>query len=153
MFEALSFTNVSTFIASGNVLFDTPAHAATGLERKIERHLEQSLGFEVATFLRTPRELTEVVSCAAFPVSVVEDAHALWIAFLKAPLNTEARDRVIALACATDDFRIQGREVHWLRRATSSEAIVTGSMLERAAGAPMTARNITTVRKLAAMSG
>ncbi len=152
MFEALSFTSVATFIASGNVLFDTPARAAAGLERTIERHLEQSLGFEVATFLRTPRELAELAACEAFPVSVVQKAHALWIAFLKAPLTNEARDRVMALACATDEFRVQGREVHWLRRATSNEAIVTGAMLERALGAPMTARNVTTVRKLASIS-
>ena len=153
LFEGLSFTAVSTFIASGNVLFETTARAAEALERKIEGHLEQSLGFEVTTFVRSPAELNALVSRDAFPASVVRNAHALWIAFLKVPPSAQARDRVMALACETDDFRVQGREIHWLRRATSSEAIVSGKALERALGAPMTARNITTVRKLAALAG
>ena len=152
LFEALSFKDVSTCIASGNVLFQASSRGAeAGLERKIERHLEQSLGFEVATFLRAPAELSALISREAYSAPVIQKAHALWIAFLKGPLRPEARDRVMALACETDDFRVHGREIHWLRRATSSEALVSGAALEKAIGAPMTARNITTVRKLAAM--
>ncbi len=153
LFEALSFKDVSTFIASGNVLFTTPRAGAPTLEPRIERHLEGALGFQVATFVRTPAELASVVEHEAFPAATVRNAHALWISFLKAPPSPEARDRVMALACATDDFRVHGREVHWLRRATSGEAIVSGAALEKALGAPMTARNITTVRKLAELAG
>jgi hypothetical protein len=36
---------------------------------------------------------------------------------------------------------------------TSSESKITGNSLERALGTPLTARNITTVRKLVALSG
>lgn len=151
LFEALSFRNVTTLIASGNVLFDASARAETGLERRIERHLEQSLGFAVATFVRSPVELAAIGSHDGFAPETVRNAHALWIAFLKDPPSAQARDRVIALACATDDFRVHGREVYWLRRKTSSESLVSGAALERALGAPMTARNITTVRKLAGM--
>ena len=152
LFEALSLSDVGTFIASGNVLFDSSARATARLEQKIERHLEQSLGYEVATFLRSPEELGAIVSHQAFPASALRNAHALWVAFLKAPPTAGASDRLMALAGPTDDFRIHGREIHWLRRAPSSEALVTGAALERALGAPMTARNITTVRKLAAMA-
>ena len=151
LFEALSLSNVSTFIASGNVLFETSARGAGALERKIERHLEESLGYEVSTFLRTPSELAATVEHEAFPASVVRNAHALWIGFLKQPPASERLERLMALACKTDDFRVHGREIHWLRRATSGEALVTGAAVEKALGAPMTARNVTTVRKLAAM--
>jgi uncharacterized protein (DUF1697 family) len=153
LFEALSFQDVSTFIASGNVLFSTARAGSRGLEPKIERHLASALGFQVATFVRTPAELAAIVQHDAFSPAVVRKAHALWISFLKAPPTAEARERVVALACETDDFRVHGREIHWLRRAASGEAIVSGSALEKALGAPMTARNITTVRKLAALSG
>ena len=153
LFESLSFSEVGTVIASGNVLFDASARSAADLERKIERHLEQALGYGVTTFLRSPAELAAIVSRQAYSAPALRTAHALWIAFLKSPPNKQARDRLMALACATDDFRVHGREVHWLRRATSSEALVTGASLEKALGAPMTARNVTTVRKLAAMVG
>jgi uncharacterized protein (DUF1697 family) len=153
LFEGLSFQQVSTFIASGNVLFKSARAASPDLERKIEQHLEQRLGFAVATFLRTPAELAAIVEHEAFTAATVRQAHALWISFLKSPPTREASERIMALACKTDDLRVYGREIHWLRRATSSEAIVSGAALEKAIGAPMTARNVTTVRKLAAMAG
>jgi len=52
LFEALSFSNVETFIASGNVIFDTKSKDQQTLERKIEKHLRETLGYAVTTFDR-----------------------------------------------------------------------------------------------------
>jgi uncharacterized protein (DUF1697 family) len=46
-FEALGFEQVETFINSGNVIFKSKATSDAALERKIEAHLEKSLGCEV----------------------------------------------------------------------------------------------------------
>jgi uncharacterized protein (DUF1697 family) len=54
LFESLVLSNVETFIASGDVVFDTPAQSAETLEENIERHLRESLGYEVATFIIGP---------------------------------------------------------------------------------------------------
>jgi uncharacterized protein (DUF1697 family) len=62
IFEELPFKNVETFIASGNVLFDSTARDVAALERKIERHLEAKLGIEVGTYLRALDELPGVAS-------------------------------------------------------------------------------------------
>ncbi|HYD85152.1 MAG TPA: DUF1697 domain-containing protein, partial [Opitutus sp.] len=59
-FEALKFRNVATFIASGNVIFDSSARDAAKLETQIERHLAKTLGYEVATFLRTREEVAAI---------------------------------------------------------------------------------------------
>ena len=148
LFEALALSNVETFIASGNLLFESRAGAAS-LEKKIERHLETELGYEVTTFIRSPSELAAVTTTAAFPDATVDSAHALWIGFLKEPPSANALAKLQSLACATDEFRVVGRDVHWLRHVTSTESKVTGATVERALGMPLTARNITTVRKLA----
>ena len=60
-FEALGFAEVSTFIASGNVIFEAAGKAAP-LELKIEGQLAQQLGYPVPTFVRTA---TVVVKIAA----------------------------------------------------------------------------------------
>ena len=52
-FAQLGFTEVETFIASGNVIFSSPSRDAAALEKKIERQLEKSFGYEVKTFVRT----------------------------------------------------------------------------------------------------
>jgi uncharacterized protein (DUF1697 family) len=148
LFESLAFSNVETFIASGNVLFDAKA-APPALERKIERHLAETLGYEVATFIRSPSELAAVANHPAFPAARLAKAHALWIGLLKAAPNAEAVTKLMAIGHQTDDFHVHGREVYWLRHVTSSESKVSGAMVERALGAPVTARNITTIRTLA----
>ena len=67
LFEAMKFTDVSTFIASGNVVFNAPGKDPVVLETRIEKHLQQSLGYEVATFLRTPSELATMATFEPFP--------------------------------------------------------------------------------------
>ena len=53
LFEHLGYADVETFIASGNVIFQSPAEDTRALEQQIEAHLAASLGYEVATFVRT----------------------------------------------------------------------------------------------------
>ena len=152
LFAELGHKNVRTLIASGNVVFDAASKKAAALEPAIEKHLEKALGYAVATFVRTPDEISAVVAHAPFPRSVIDKAHALWIGFLKDTPGADAARKLSALRCATDDFHVHGREVYWLRHVTSSESKITGNSLERALGAPLTARNITTVTKLVALS-
>jgi len=57
LFAGLGFANVETFIASGNVIFDSKAKDTSALERKIEKHLLVILGYEVRTFVRSVAEV------------------------------------------------------------------------------------------------
>jgi uncharacterized protein (DUF1697 family) len=150
LFAELGHKNVRTLIASGNVVFDADAKKSSTLEATIETHLERALGYAVSTFVRTPSEISAIVEHESFPRSVIEKAHSLWIGFLKTPPSAEGARKVMALRCATDDFHLHGRELYWLRRVTSSDSKITGSSVERALAAPLTARNVTTVKKLAA---
>jgi uncharacterized protein (DUF1697 family) len=150
LFAELGYKNVRTLIASGNVVFEAGAKKATVVESAVEKHLEKSLGYKVTTFVRTPDEIAAVVAHEPFPRSMIDNAHALWIAFLKDAPSTDAARKLSTLRCATDDFHIHGRELYWLRRVTSSESKIAGNAVERALGAPLTARNVTTVKKLAA---
>src|SRR5205814_3611258 len=48
-FEKLGFTDVQTFIASGNVIFTSPSKDGKALERRIEERLEKAIRYEVRT--------------------------------------------------------------------------------------------------------
>jgi len=145
LFEKLKLRNVETFIASGNVLFDAPAGNESVLEGKIERHLQAALGYDVMTFVRSGAELASIVAFEPF-----EDAgkHSLFVTFLKCAPDPAMRKKILDLRNPSDDFTIRGKEVYWLSRAGfsgSKAAVPLGKIC--AAG---TARNVTTVRKLAA---
>lgn len=147
LFEELGYGSVETFIASGNVIFDAATTDAEALEREIERHLRQSLGYEVTTFLRSAPELAAVASYQ--PFEAVADG-TLYVAFLPDVPAAEAQNRLLACRSEIDDFHVYGREVYWLCRTSMSASTFSGNVLERVLGMPATLRNATTLRKLAA---
>jgi uncharacterized protein (DUF1697 family) len=150
-FEALGHTSVETFIASGNVIFESRARNARTLEKAIERHLRESLGYEVATFVRSPAELAAVAVHQPFPQADVDaDGHALYVGFLPEPPAAEAVAKLLARRNTVDEFHVHGRELYWLARQGMAESTFSGALLEKLLGMPATMRNVTTVRKLAA---
>lgn len=149
-FEKLGCTSVETFIASGNVIFDASARSEAALVERIERALASEYGFEVPVFLRTPAELRALVDAVPFAPREVEQAHALYIGlFGAAPARAAAR-ALEAFASRDEALQLHGRELYWLSRVGQAESKVDTKKLERALGLPMTMRNVTTLRKLAA---
>lgn len=149
IFQEAGFTDVETFIASGNVIFTAPAQDGRALERRIEGVLKDALGFEVETFLRTPAELDAIAGYR--PFGDEGDTHTMYVNFLYEPRPADAAERLTALRTEVDEFHVHGREFYWLARKKVSESLVTGPMMARAIGkVPSTNRNVTTVRKLAA---
>jgi uncharacterized protein (DUF1697 family) len=151
LFESLGLSNVETFIASGNVIFDSPAEDGRTLEKQIEDCLRKSLGFEVATFVRSASELEAIAGYRPFmPPEFSAEGNWLYIAFLSDLPSGEAQQRLMAFRSEVDDFRVHGREVYWLCRKRMSESAFSGTLLEKTIGSPATMRNATTVKKLAA---
>jgi uncharacterized protein (DUF1697 family) len=144
IFEALPIKNVSTFIASGNVLFDSAA-AAIHLEASIELQLRKHLGYPVATFIRTVPELQKVAAHDPF----AGEEGSVYVAFLKIKPTVEAQRTLSGFNNDVDRFHVNGREAYWLAKAGFSGSTFTGPKLEKTLG-PATTRSITTVRKLAA---
>jgi uncharacterized protein (DUF1697 family) len=152
-FETLGFSDVRTVIASGNVLFDADGGDAASLEARIERHLEAALGYPVATFLRTPAELAAVAAHEPFSEGEARSAgYALQVAFTRAAVSAESERLLLASRSEIDDFHVRGREIYWARRTSLGQSKFTGARLEKILGMPATARNITTVRRLAALT-
>ena len=148
LFTALGFRDVTTLIASGNVLFTPGRQQAGTLERRLEQALADALGFEVATFVRTAADLNALTRAEAMSPAPGES---VLVGFLKAAPDAAARARVAAFRTAGDELDVVGRELWWLRRGRISDSRLSGGLLEKALGASMTMRNITTVRKLSTL--
>jgi uncharacterized protein (DUF1697 family) len=150
LFASLGFANVETFIASGNVVFESASKDARALEWKIEKSLHEALGFEVAVFIRTCAELAAIADYKPFSQSALDAAAALNIAFLADVLDEESGRKVSALRTDTDDFHVRGREVYWLCRERQSGSKISNAVLEKTLGRKSTLRGVNTVRKMTA---
>jgi uncharacterized protein (DUF1697 family) len=149
-FAALGLRDIVTYIASGNVSFTTRASDVSALERKIERRLEEGLGFEVATFVRTDAEVAAVAAHEAFPASRIAAAKSVNVAFLAQALDRELQARVMSLKTSFDDIHFHGRELYWLSRRRQGESTISNVALEKAIRGRSTVRGVATVRKIAA---
>jgi uncharacterized protein (DUF1697 family) len=148
----IGVSRVETFIASGNVIFDSAARSASALEKKIESALHQALGYEVATFIRTTSAVAEVAAREPFS-GLDAPGNTLYVGFLSAAPAAAAQRALLALNSSVDEFHIAGREVFWLSHRKFSESDFSGAKLEKILGVKATLRNITTVRKIAAKYG
>ncbi len=145
-FTELGFSNVETFIASGNVIFETTAKSAVTLEKKIKEHLKNSLGYEVDTFVRTIPEVSALENRSPFKADKKDKD--VYVAFLHETPNTTATSTLMALRNKLNDFAILEREVFWLR-LNKDDSIFLKNSLEKILKMSTTVRNITTIKKLA----
>src|SRR3954468_12279534 len=149
-FGAVGLEDVESFIASGNVIFTAPPGGAAGIERKIEDHLQELLGYEVKTFVRTQAEVAAIAAYQPFSAARVRAAATLNVAFLAEPLPPAAVKVLTALRTPIDDFHVNGREMYWLCQARQSDSTFSNVRFEKAVGQKTTFRGFKTIAKLAA---
>ena len=148
-FQALELGNVQTFIASGNVVFDTRARNLAALAARIEAHLLGAFGFEVHTFLRSPAEVAAIASCAPFDAATTAACKTFVVGFVAEPLGREALARIARFESGADHFHARGRELYWLSRQSQHESRFSNVAFEKATGVRTTFRAMTTVQALA----
>lgn len=146
-FEALGYTNIHTYIASGNVIFQTPDTNPAQLETDIEQKLNDGLGFEVATMIRTAAELQQLASHNPFP-DFPDEKTTRYIFFLKTEPLPEHTAAIHTLANEVDLLHLDGRHLHWLRRRDLGESQLSNNTIEKALKCSGTNRNINTVQKI-----
>ena len=109
---------------------------------------ENSLGYAVATFLRTDAELAAIACYRPFSLAELDLAQALNIAFLPGVPDEAAVERLMGMKTEIDNFHVRGREVYWLCRKKQSESTFSNVALEKALGRPSTLRGVNTIVKL-----
>lgn len=97
LFAALGLANVETFIASGNVIFDSTSKSTKGLEKKIESYLQETLGYAVATFIRSTSELAAIADYQPFSdAELSAEGHTLYVGFMAASPSSTVKKPAVA---------------------------------------------------------
>jgi uncharacterized protein (DUF1697 family) len=146
LFEAAGAEEVATFRTSGNVVFE----ATRDLARELEKHLEKALGHEMVIFLRTEKELREIVAAEPFPSKDVKRSKGkLQVALLERKPTAAVKKKVLALGSDDDRLAFGKRELFWLPSGGYMEAELDRKALDELIG-PTTLRTKGTVDQLAA---
>jgi uncharacterized protein (DUF1697 family) len=147
-FEECGFENVSTFRASGNVLFEAPGRAKPK-QAGMESALKAELGFEVPVFVRSAQQLAKIAALEPFSAKQLKASKGkLQVAFLpKKPAKAKAKE-ALALELASDPLALEGTELLWLPASGTQKSDLDLKALERAVG-PWTMRTMGTVEQIA----
>lgn len=148
IFDAAGFAGVTTYIQSGNVLFDSSESRGPKLERELEEHLARSLGYEVPVVLRTVEEVRGLVGSEPFAGRPSGPDVKWYAAFLKEapretlslPLYSPKRDLEL--------FRLVGRDALLLSHRIGGSFGFPNNFLEEELGIVATTRNWNTVCKM-----
>ena len=149
VFEDLGFSNVTSFIASGNIIFEAAEHNSELLERQIEEGLLRSLGKDLTPFVRTAQQLARIAAFDAFPNIHPAVGDQLAVIFLSSSPSAKAVKALEGLHSQTDEFRAQGREIYWLRHTGADGLVYSTVPLDRVLAEPFTTRSMSTLKKLA----
>lgn len=146
--EADGLQDVTTYIASGNVLFGSRATDRRRLAGRLERVIRDEFGVETAVALRTGAELEALL--AAHPFG--KDTSKSSVTFLVEAPAAAGRRALLERDVAPDRIELRGADVlHHLPNGVSG-ARLSGAALEKLAGVQGTNRAWRTVEKLAELA-
>jgi uncharacterized protein (DUF1697 family) len=143
-------TGVATYIQSGNIVLTSNASAAEVAER-LQTLIVDRFKLDVPVIVRTAAEWQRYAAGSAFPDAEAERAKLLHLCLSAKPLNNGVADALAARATAKERIAIKD-DALWIDFGESvGTSKLTPTLLDKAAGSPVTARNWNTVLALAAM--
>ncbi|MBB3608785.1 DUF1697 domain-containing protein [Rhizobium sp. BK602] len=139
--EEIGFTDVKTYIQSGNVLFRSEENERT-VRTRLEEALARRMGQSPGVILRSRQDLQEIADAAPFPNA---KPNYLLVAFLPEPAPADVLDKLVAPG--GEEVHVAGREIYIHYPDGSGRSKLKLPALKLA-----TTRNLNTVRKLAEMA-
>ena len=146
VFAGLGHDDVTTYLQSGNVVFQATAKA-TALAKQIEKAITTDLGLEVSVLLRTDKELAKVAQANPFLDRAKELTH-LHVTFLADKPKASLAAAVETPSGESGEFSIAGREVYLHTPGGYGRSKLTNAYFEKALGVPATSRGWKTVMAL-----
>jgi uncharacterized protein (DUF1697 family) len=148
--EALGWSDVKTYIQSGNVVLKAPA-SRTDVEARLERAIEGRFGLAVPVIARAARDWPAYIASNPWPDVAELEPNLLMLAL---PKSTPVAGAVDALRDrAANGERIapagDGLWIHYAGGAGRSK--LSPGLIDRAVGSPVTTRNWRTVMELQRM--
>jgi uncharacterized protein (DUF1697 family) len=146
-FEALGYTDVTTYIQTGNVLFSTASKSETALASAIEQRLAEDFGDSPAVLLRSVAELRRVGATSPYAKAGADKARH-HVTFLATVPSQAALAALKLPPSGRDELVVDGKEVYVHTPDGYANTKYTGTFLERRLGVVSTTRNWNTVSKL-----
>ncbi|KAG6611389.1 DUF1697 domain-containing protein [Phytophthora cinnamomi] len=141
-------SNVETFLASGNVVFDAPDGASVlAVEHRVEAALEDLFGGHIPVLARSLDEVAQLGG------RIIKSATAVNVVLVKETLTQEQRRILEALSTDADELELLDKEFVWYSVTKMSESPLFKVAFDKKLGVPVTVRTVNTLRRIAKKFG
>jgi uncharacterized protein (DUF1697 family) len=146
LFSNLGFTDVKTYIQSGNIIFRTDDD--NDLTALIENEIQKVTGFSIDVMIRTPGRLHEIIARNPFSDPAEFDPARVAVIFLKDEAGEAIKAKMSEYDFSPDEFIISEKEVFIFCPGGFGKSKLTTGFFEKKLGIKCTARNWNTVNMI-----
>ena len=150
LLESLAFTNIQTYIQTGNAVFRAAKADAARLPARIQTRIQRDLGFAPEVIVLRLDELEKAVTANPYPAAD-SNPKSLHLTFLAAPPKSPDLAALEKLRRDEEQFSHKGK-VFYFYAPDGFARSRAFQRVERSLGVAGTARNWRTVRKLLEMA-
>jgi uncharacterized protein (DUF1697 family) len=147
----LGWEDVETYIQSGNLVF-TAAGRPEALEAKLESAIRERFGFHSDVMIRSAGQWAALLEANPFAEASKAEPNRVLAGLAKGKLAPGAAEAVAARASAGERVELAGGALWFHYPAGVGTSKLTPSLIDRAAGSPVTARNWRTMVRLGEMA-
>ena len=148
LFEDISFTNVETYIQSGNVLFNCSTNSKKVISDKIERGIADKFDYQVQVIIKTPDELGYVLKNNPFLKSKTKDVEKIYFTFLSEVPSQEKIQKLKEVDSSSEEYVLNGTTIYLFFPGGYGKAKMNNNFFEKKLNVFATTRNYKTVKAL-----
>jgi uncharacterized protein (DUF1697 family) len=146
-FEKSGFTQVSTYINSGNVIFTSKEADPRKLEKKIEQILSKEYQLDGKVVVRSVAEMAKLVE--SLPATWTGDSQYRYnVMFLRHTIDSEKILDDMPIKPETEELQYRPGTLLWSAQATEFNQTSLAKLSSRKIFQDMTVRNLNTTKKL-----
>jgi len=153
LFEDLGFINITTYIQSGNVIFNSETKLTDiQITEKIENAITNKYGFTVPVIIKSIKEIEESIIENPFYQKDNQDINKLHLTLLKEQPTSENQMKTESYNYEPDKFAIKGKNVFIFCKGKYHQSKLTNNFFENKLKVSATTRNWKTILKLVKLS-
>ncbi len=147
----LPITNITTYIQSGNILFESEIQDVSTLQSSIASIINSDFGFDVPVTVITPKLLREVIDNNPYREKSLADPTQPYVSFLSELPASSALEEFRKIDFGNDTWINYNRWLY-ITYESAARTKLSNAVIERKLSVSSTARNWKTVQKLLELS-
>lgn len=147
-FESMQFSNVKTYLQSGNIIFSYDDIEEKNLEEQISKEIEKEFGFDVPVIVLSIERLKQIIDHNPFVKDPIKDTLFLHITFLSSKPKEFSKDKIVEKKDKEEEIAFSDSAIYLYCPNGYGNTKLSNNFLERNLNVIATTRNWRTTNEL-----